>query len=461
MRKKEQRLSSGGVSRLTFPAGDRTETMDVVVAGFGCAGYYGVKAMRESGFEGEIHIFTTDEAVANPMLTTYYTAGKITREDMFPLGTVAEVVEKYRLNLHQEQVSSVDYLEHTVIGESGACCSYDRLLIATGANAVIPQLPGTDSLGVFTMRTPADADALLARLENEPVGKAVVIGASMVGIKVVELLHKRGIVCTLADMAPHIFPMASLPETANEIEKRLERKGIELKFGRGIESIDTGDDGTLTTRFSGGESETCDLVILCIGTRANTGLAGGKLAISQGFVVNDHMQTSLPFVYAAGDCCEVRNRMNGSNQISGLWANAAAQGKTAGENIAGIPTVYQGSIPHNITHFFDMDFIAIGDNRVKGTAFFFSNRDSGTQLEIIFRDGRMECLNLLDCYGISGILKHFFLKRREQPELPFGPAEKAKLKQYGLPGWVITVIEQMDTATVGQHKEVMTDGTDI
>ncbi|MGL6197380.1 MAG: NAD(P)/FAD-dependent oxidoreductase [Lachnospiraceae bacterium] len=426
--------------------------MDLVVAGFGCAGYYGVKAMREAGHEGKIHIFTSDEAVANPMLTTYYTAGKLAREEMFPLGTVAEAVERYQLTLHSEQVSSVDYLNHTITGEKGACCSFDRLLIATGASALVPPFPGANSSGVFTMRTPADSDALLKRLEKGSVTRAVIIGASMVGIKVVELLHKRGIECVLADLAPRIFPVASLPESAGEIESRLKKKGIALKFGRGIEAIDTGDDGSLNARFSGGESEACDLVVLCIGTRANTGLAGESLQVNRGIVVDDHMQTSIPFVYAAGDCCEGRNRMSGETQIIGLWANAAAQGKTAGRNMAGVSTVYDGNIPHNITHFFDMDFIAFGDNRIQGTPFCFRSGDGRTQLQTVFCNGRMSCLNLLDNYGISGILKHFFLKRIEQPELSFGMTERAKLKKYGLPEWVITGIEQMDAATANNSR---------
>lgn len=421
-------------------------TEKAAVIGLGCAGFHAVKAMREMGWQGEIHVYTdTADAPANPMLTTYYVSGKLPYEGMFPFGPLEEITRRYALTLHAAPVTGVDSGTRTVACADGSRISYARILIATGARAFVPPLPGADLEGIMCMRTVADARALRARLDRGGVRSAVVIGASMVGIKLAELLQKRGIACTLADMAPHIFPLAALPQAAQRIESRVREHGVALRFSAGISGIAAGG-GRLCARF--GESEIpCDLVLLCIGTRANTALADGGVRVGRGIAVDERMRTTAPGVYAAGDCCEGANLQSGQAQIIGLWANAARQGTVAGRNMAGAGDHTDGDLPHNITHFMDMDFIGVGDNRLEGEALHFAAPDGGTEIWAVLREEKLACLNLLDNYKSSGVLKQYLVRRlREESWEPIPAAGRARLLSEGIPEAFLQSLEGLSTA---------------
>ena len=208
------------------------------IVGFGCAGYHCARSLRENGFNGEIHVYTdTGRAPENPMLTTYVTAGRLPEEAGCPFGSLENITRNLGLTVHPGRVSLVSPADMEVRSQSGRAAVYDKLLVSTGARAFVPPMDGQDSPSAYTMRTMDDARRLRARLERGDVKSAVVVGASLVGIKVVELLRQRGVDCTLSDMAPHIFPLAAFDTVAAEIERRLERAGVALAFGRGISGL--------------------------------------------------------------------------------------------------------------------------------------------------------------------------------------------------------------------------------
>lgn len=416
------------------------------IIGFGCAGFHAAKSMREHGYDGEIHIYSnTDAPPANPMLTTYYVTGALAYEGMFPFGALDVLQEEYGLIIHRnEPVVSLDSAQRKLTLRDGRTAFFDHVVLATGASALVPPIPGVERPGVFCMRTVEDAARLRERLD-QGVRSAVVIGASMVGIKLVELLHKRGISVTLADMAPHIFPTAALPEVAAEIEDRLTAQGISLCFSRPIEAIEGAENG-LEVCLGGGQRLPCDIALLCIGTRANTQLADDGIRVGRGIVVNDRMETSAPGIYAAGDCCEGNNLLTGQTQIIGLWDNAARQGETAGANIAGVqPSAsYPGNITHNITHFMDMDFIGLGDIRMHGERRTFPLPGRRGRVDLVVQNGRMVCVNILDQYRISGVLKHFLLKSLTEPGAELRPTALGRLEREHVPHALIDYLEGLN-----------------
>lgn len=416
------------------------------IIGFGCAGFHAAKSMREHGYDGEIHIYSnTDAPPANPMLTTYYVTGALAYEGMFPFGALDVLQEEYGLIIHRnEPVVSLDSAQRKLTLRDGRTAFFDHVVLATGASALVPPIPGVERPGVFCMRTGEDAARLRERLD-QGVRSAVVIGASMVGIKLVELLHKRGISVTLADMAPHIFPTAALPEVAAEIEDRLTAQGISLCFSRPIEAIEGAENG-LEVCLGGGQRLPCDIALLFIGTRANTQLADDGIRVGRGIVVNDRMETSAPGIYAAGDCCEGNNLLTGQTQIIGLWDNAARQGETAGANIAGVqPSAsYPGNITHNITHFMDMDFIGLGDIRMHGERRTFPLPGRRGRVDLVVQNGRMVCVNILDQYRISGVLKHFLLKSLTEPGAELRPTALGRLEREHVPHALIDYLEGLN-----------------
>ena len=383
------------------------------IVGFGCAGYHGAKSLRANGYTGVIDVYTdTGMAPENPMLTTYVTAGRLPETGAYPFGTLEEISRELRLNIHAQRVEQVEPLTRTVTS-GGTARNYDKLLIATGANAFVPPVEGRESPNVYTMRTMRDARSLRERLDQGRIHSAVVVGASMVGIKIVELLRQRGLACTLSDLAEHIFPTAAFDSVAEEIERRLAEQGVELAFGKGLAGLADQPEGGVTVRLSDGSSLNCDLAVLCIGTRPNLGfLEKDALETGRGGLrVDDHMATSAPGVYAAGDCAEHRNIQSGQPQAVGLWANAGRQGDVAGAAMAGRRDVYEGSLVHNITHFMGMDFISLGDKRLGGEHRVFSHRADGLWLEALVANGRLNCVNILDSHEISGIVKGMLMKQ--------------------------------------------------
>ena len=198
------------------------------IVGFGCAGYHALEALRQSDSQGEIHVFSElDQPPANPMLTTYYAAGRLPYEALFPFGTLEEVERKFSPVLHMDApVAALEKDERALTLSTGERMAFDAVLLATGAQPVVPPLGVTVGERVLCMRTVADARRLRQRLEAGDVRSVTVIGASMVGIKIVELLPGGGaIACTLADLAERVFPLAALPDVSAEIQRRLAQPG--------------------------------------------------------------------------------------------------------------------------------------------------------------------------------------------------------------------------------------------
>ncbi len=415
--------------------------MKYAIVGFGTAGYHAVEAIRKFDQTGTIDVYgSTGRAPYNPMLTTYYIYGKLNHDGLYPFGDLESVRKRFAFNFYEETVEHVSASERTVKTACGTK-AYDRILIATGATAFAPPVRGLAPEDTFLMRTVEDAERLKERLETTKVKHAIVVGASMAGIKVVEVLRKYGTDTFLADLAPGIFSLAAYPDVAQVIEKRVEKKGVHLCFGTTIDHMEE-KSGQKTAVMTNGSEIPADLVVLCIGTRAAVSVVRDEVAINRGIVVNEKMETSAPGIYAAGDCCEGNNLESGQTQIIGLWANANHQGMTAGANMAGGNESFCGNILHNITHFMDMDFIGFGDNRIAGEVMEYGRTDEGLYIRLVWQDGRIAGANILDNYRISGIIKNYMLRlfAGEQGLLP--DYQRCMLMKAGLSPEFIDRVEE-------------------
>lgn len=411
------------------------------VIGFGCAGCHAARALRERAPDSQIDVYSeTGGAPANPMLTTYYVAGKIGREAQFPLGTQEDIVRELGIRLFAgTPVKRVLAGARAVELADGRRETYDGIVLATGARALLPPIPGCPEEDVFAMRTPEDADLLLARI-GRGVSSALVIGASWVGVKVAEALYAHHVPTVIADMAPRIFPTAALPGPAEVIHGRLAALGVGLKLGCGIQSMRRETDGIVSV-FSDGSEVKSEIAVLCLGVRpALECLDREEIDVGRGVRVNRRMETSAPHIYAAGDCCEAREVSTGQSMPVSLWANAVLQGRIAGHNAAGGREEYQGSFIHNVTHFLGMDFIGLGDNRAQGEALTYISPE-GWRLDLVCRDGRPVCVNLLDNHGLSGPLKALLLKQLGGAPVRLGAEAAAALRSAGMPDNIIELLE--------------------
>lgn len=413
------------------------------IIGFGCAGYHAAELLREKQPDMQIDIYSaTGEAPYNPMLTTYYASEKIGQSAMFPFGDLETVSNKLNASIFTNTPVTHLYAQERIVETAGGRSEpYDDIIIATGSYAVVPPFARELTANSYTMRTADDARTLEQVLCTGNIRSAVVVGGQMVGIKVVELLHRRGIKTLLVDMAPRIFPLSACEEISALIQQRLDCMGIAQRYSCALQSVENTETGIRSTFADGSCAET-DIIVFCSGIRANIPFIDpAEFDLGRGIHVDLKMRTSVPHVYACGDCCEVKDIQTGEYSSIGLWANSGVQGKIAARNIIGEAVEYQGNLIHNITHFLDMDFISIGDCNASGEHVRWKNDHDGWQIEAILDEtGRPACINILDNAKISGPLKALLIKRFQSPRAKLSPAVELQLAKSGVPALIIDAL---------------------
>lgn len=408
----------------------------LAIVGFGGAGYNAAKAARSVSPDAEIDVYTdTDVGPYNPMLTTYYVKNAITYDTLFPFGALEKIAQSLRLNIHTGcPVTGLLAQERAVELANGTRRRYDSILLSTGASALMPPIPGIDLPGVLKMRTAADARLLKERIETGGLKDALVVGASWVGIKVIEDFYEKGIACTLVDGAKWIFPVAAFRETAQRIQADLDRKSVRQAYGQMLERIEREPDGRLAACMKGGERFSADTVVVCIGIRPNVGfLKGSGLEIGRAVRVDRKQQTNIPGIYAAGDCCEGFEMQSGTYKHVGVWANAQNQGRVAGINMAGGNEEFSSNLLLNLAHYLHVDFLSIGDITTccPGDEV-YEYEDDYYYIRGVKKGKDIKCINIFGPPESNGILRSGFVKSL-QHEQTFSDYGVAALQAAGYP----------------------------
>lgn len=241
---------------------------------------------------------------------------------------------------------------------------YDSLIIATGADALKPPIPGLDLKGVFFARTIDDCKPLL----HEKPGNAVVIGAKFVGLEFACALKHKGFDVTVIEMLPQILDGVLDVELAKEVQDKLENKGLKFMLGASVKEIVGGSAGQVVGVKVGEELLNAGLVIVGAGVRANTKLAtdaGVKLGASKLIWVDDRAQTNIPDVYAVGDCVESKCAISASPIRCQLGTIAVRTGKVAGINAAGGSAMVQPVTAACVTKLFNIELASTGINEAR------------------------------------------------------------------------------------------------
>lgn len=250
---------------------------------------------------------------------------------------------------------------------------YDKLLVATGSSTAFPPIPGLEGVGVFGLRTMADARAISASLPA--VRRAVVIGAGFVGLETAYALYHRGIEVTVVERLPQVLPQQFDARAAAILQRDMQAEGIRFILGRGIREM---AGPSLWQRAFGrqgkgviledGDHLKAELVVVATGTRPNVVMVKDTgMEIDKGIVVDRYMQTSIPDIYAAGDVAETVDAVTGERGLSPIWPNAVSQGKVAGYNMAGVRREYSPLIGmQNAVEFRAIPAIAVGITQPAG-----------------------------------------------------------------------------------------------
>jgi NAD(P)H-nitrite reductase large subunit len=268
------------------------------------------------------------------------------------------------------RVVAISPAEHSVRIESGQTYTYDKLLICTGGVPIIPPLPGLDAEGIFTFTRLDDAQGIISYLENNAVEHAVVIGGGMIGIKATDALMKRHVPVTMVELAPRILS-AALDDTGSQMLTRLlHEEGTQVLTENTLTAIQSEDGHVKAVTLKDDRVLPCDLLIFGIGVRPNAALAKeAGLKVNRGIVVDEHMRTSDPDIYAAGDVAEAYDLVVDMNRTVAIWPNAYRQGAIAGSHIVGLPRPDQGGIAMNTVEVCGVPAMSIGNGNVEGEGY--------------------------------------------------------------------------------------------
>ena len=329
--------------------------MNIVVIGGVAAGTKAAAKLLRQDRTAQVTVYTksTDISYAGCGLP-YYVGGDIeTRDEL-----IVNTPERY-MGLTGAQVKTgmeatkVDPAAKTVTFASGEVVSYDKLVIATGAAPFVPNVPGKDLPGVFTMRTPDDAIGLRSYVDENKCRSAVVVGAGFIGLEIAENLLKKGLKVTVVDMASQVMPNLFDAEVADYIRRQLQAKGIRVVTGAGLEMVLGGEKATgIRTAVGGFEG---DVVVMAIGVRPATAfLNDSGVEMFKGTIVVDKFQkTNLPDIYAVGDCAMVYNRLTGKGQWSAMGSTANITGRLLAKNLTGEAAPYGGCLGTGVVRLAD------------------------------------------------------------------------------------------------------------
>jgi NADPH-dependent 2,4-dienoyl-CoA reductase/sulfur reductase-like enzyme/nitrite reductase/ring-hydroxylating ferredoxin subunit len=336
------------------PAPKKTSSGRIVIVGGGAAGFAAAEMLRRRGFGGEITMLSNDSAapVDRPNLSKDYLAGSAP-EDWVPLRPDDWYGEnKVALKLNTEAVV-LDAKQKTVTLRDGATLPFDKLLLATGAEPVKLPVPGADLPHVHLLRSLADSRGIIKAAENAK--RAVIIGASFIGLEVAASLRARKIAVHV--VAPEKRPLEKVfgPELGDFVRKLHEEHGVVFHLEDGVTGI-----GAKTVALKSGGALEADLVVTGVGVRPRLALAEkAGLAIDRGVSVNEHLQTSAPDVYAAGDIARWPDAYTRGRIRVEHWVVAERQGQTAALNMMGEKTPYR-AVPFFWSQHYDVPINYVG-----------------------------------------------------------------------------------------------------
>ena len=389
-----------------------------VIAGNGIAAASCVEGIRSVDPDGPITVVSEENrgAYCRPLIS-YYLEGKADAERMSYRGE-----DFYERNgcrvIYGRKAVRIDPEEKSLELDDGASLPYDSLCVATGSSPFVPPMDGLDTVPEkFPFMTFDDALALEKAVDGS--SRVFIIGAGLIGLKCAEGLAGRVGSITVCDLADRVLSSILDSECAALMQAHLEKHGISFMLGDSVSRF----EGRRAYMKSGAEVD-FDVLVLAVGVRANTSLVkdiGGE--VGRGIAVNCRMETSVPGIYAAGDCTEYTDVSSGSRKVMAILPNASIGGYAAGVNMAGGDREFSNGIPMNSIGFFGLHAMTAGSY----DGDLYEEKTENSIKRIFTKDDRLTGFILIGCDERAGIYTSMIRERTPLSSVDFGMLKKAAM----------------------------------
>jgi NAD(P)H-nitrite reductase large subunit len=322
--------------------------MRYVVVGAGPAGVVGAETLREADPKGSVTLIgAEDEVPYSRMAIPYLLEGKIQEE-----GTHLRHGDKHYAQagievLRKRRVTKVDPKAKLVTLDDGKALPYDKLLLATGSRTVPPPLEGLDQEGISPCWTLAQARAIKSSLGE---GKHVVlIGAGFIGSIILDAIGSQPLTLTVVEADTHMTPRMMNRAGGEVMKAWCASKGVQVLTSTRVDRIERGGERRFTLHLDNGKTLPADVVVTATGVKPIIDyLQGSGIKTGEGILVDEHLQTSDPNVYAAGDCAQGLDFSTGGFNVHAIQPTASEHGQIAALNMAGKTAKHRGSLIMNV-----------------------------------------------------------------------------------------------------------------
>ena len=376
-----------------------------VIIGNCIAGTSAANTLRNFAPQDKITMIS-DEAVPaySRCLITYYLAGDVTRKHLLSHSNKWYSERNIDLNL-KTKVVKVDTERKKIKTDNKKSFSYDKLLVATGAQPIFFPTISYDPKGLIGMRTYDDASALLKWAS--PGKKALVIGAGFVGLKSAYALMKRGVSVRVVELLPTVLGrMADQEASMRIVEKFTSNDRMDITLNASVLRADR-DGSCYRAHLSTGEELVVDFIVMSVGVRPNVYMLDDTdVEINRAIIVDENQRTSNNDIFAAGDVCLSKELITGQVINNAIWPVAAAQGRVAAMNMLDMESRFEGNIVQNSVDFFGLWITALGDVQASGEGVEFKTYSTEKVYQkLVFKDSKLVGFMATGNVDFAGVLQ--------------------------------------------------------
>lgn len=373
--------------------------MHIAIIGNGISGVTTARFLRKQS-DHEITLISseTDYFFSRTALMYIY-MGHMRFEDTQPYEPF--FWKKNRINLKKGHVRTIDFKEQELQFTEGDKLPYDKLVLALGSKPNKFGWPGQDLEGVGGMYSYQDLEYMEAH--SEELQRAVIVGGGLIGIEMAEMFHSRHIPVTFLVREKSYWNAVLPTEESAMVNRHIKKSGIDLRLETELkEIVDDGNGKACAAITNTGERIECGFVGLTAGVSPNTKfLKDTALEMERGIMVNEHLETNQPNVYAIGDCAQMRNPLPGRRPVEAIWYTGRMMGEVVAYNICGKATAYDPGIWFNSAKFVDIEYQVYGEMSGKipedAATLYWEHEDGEKAVRINYdaNDGHVRGFNLM------------------------------------------------------------------